>query len=31
MKRIISIIWNILETVGQYRYQQVKRRGYGTY
>ena len=28
MKRIAQAIWNFLEAVGQYRFEQSKRRGF---
>ena len=28
MKRIATVIWNILEIIGQYRYEQAKRQGF---
>ena len=31
MKRILNAIWTVLETIGQYRYQQSRRRGHGMY
>lgn len=31
MKRIATAIWTLLQTIGQYRYEQAKRRGYGMY
>lgn len=27
MKRIAIIVWQVLEAIGQYRYQQFRRRG----
>ena len=28
MKRLATVIWTILETIGQYRYEQAKRQGF---
>jgi hypothetical protein len=31
MKSVINAIWQFLKIIGQYRYQQSKRRGFGMY
>ena len=31
MKRIANVIWEVLVAVGQYRYEQTRRRGHGMY
>lgn len=31
MKRVLYVIWTVLEAIGQYRYEQARRRGYGMY
>jgi hypothetical protein len=31
MKTILNTIWNVLLTIGEYRYQQAKRKGFAGY
>jgi hypothetical protein len=31
MKQVLNSIWKFLASVGEYRYQTAKRRGYGMY
>ena len=31
MKRMLKAIWQVLEVLGEHRYQMAKRRGYGMY